>query len=90
MESMVAAGKCKNIGVSNFTKEQLDHLCSVAKIPPAVNQVELHPYFQQNDLMAHCEKAGSESNCNRPSPFTPGTIEHMFLPGHIFNTCDAC
>lgn len=59
MEGMVAAGKCKNIGVSNFTKEQLDHLCSVAKIPPAVNQVELHPYFQQAELMEHCEKAGS-------------------------------
>lgn len=61
MEGMVEEGKCKNIGVSNFTKEQLDHLCSVAKIPPAVNQVELHPYFQQQDLMAHCEKAGSAS-----------------------------
>ena len=37
---------------------QLEHLCSVAKIPPAVNQVELHPYFQQGELMAYCEAAG--------------------------------
>ena len=66
---MVRAGKCKNIGVSNFTKEQLDHLCSVATIPPAVNQVELHPYFQQQDLMGHCEKAGSEFIVDAPCCF---------------------
>lgn len=58
MEGMVEAGKCKAIGVSNFTQEQLEHLTSVAKIPPTVNQVELHPYFQQSELMAYCESAG--------------------------------
>lgn len=30
----------------------------MAKIPPAVNQVELHPYFQQKELMTYCESAG--------------------------------
>ena len=33
---------------------QLDHLQSVATIPPAVNQVELHPYFQQQEMVAYC------------------------------------
>ena len=47
MESMVAAGKVKAIGVSNFTEEQLTHLIGNAKIVPAVNQIELHPYLGQ-------------------------------------------
>ena len=55
MESFVASGAVRSIGVSNFTCEQLDQLRSVAKIPPAVNQVELHPYLSQRELMAHCE-----------------------------------
>ncbi|KAF4101223.1 hypothetical protein G5714_017655 [Onychostoma macrolepis] len=45
MEALKATGKVKSIGVSNFTIEQLERLLSVAKIPPAVNQVELHPYL---------------------------------------------
>eukprot|EP00658_Telonema_sp_P-2_P061433 TRINITY_DN50133_c0_g1_i1.p1 TRINITY_DN50133_c0_g1~~TRINITY_DN50133_c0_g1_i1.p1 ORF type:complete len:345 (+),score=77.30 TRINITY_DN50133_c0_g1_i1:178-1212(+) len=56
MEAMVESGKVKSIGVSNFTREQLEHLCSVATIPPAVNQVELHPYCSQQELVKFCEK----------------------------------
>lgn len=41
MEALKATGKVKSIGVSNFTIEQLERLLSVAKIPPAVNQVQV-------------------------------------------------
>lgn len=41
MEALKATGKVKSIGVSNFTIEQLERLLSVAKIPPAVNQVHV-------------------------------------------------
>jgi len=58
MEQMVAAGKVKSIGVSNFTQEQLQHLCDSSQIPPAVNQVELHPYCSQQALMGYCEANG--------------------------------
>ena len=54
MEGMVAAGKTKSIGVSNFTVAQLEHLQSVASIPPAANQIELHPYMQQGEMVAYC------------------------------------
>ncbi|XP_051726021.1 aldose reductase-related protein 2 isoform X2 [Ctenopharyngodon idella] len=55
MEALKATGKVKSIGVSNFTIEQLERLLSVAKIPPAVNQVELHPYLVQSDLIDYCK-----------------------------------
>ncbi|XP_057204631.1 aldose reductase-related protein 2 isoform X1 [Triplophysa rosa] len=55
MEALKATGKVKSLGVSNFTIEQLERLLSVAKIPPAVNQVELHPYLLQSDLIDFCK-----------------------------------
>lgn len=55
MEALKATGKVKSIGVSNFSIEQLERLLSVAKIPPAVNQVELHPYLVQSDLIDFCK-----------------------------------
>jgi diketogulonate reductase-like aldo/keto reductase len=88
MEGMVAAGKCKSIGVSNFTIDQLgecrrsqmhahtpslqdthyahlnrtppaaEHLREAATTPPAVNQIELHPYFQQAEMVAYCAAQG--------------------------------
>ncbi|XP_073706075.1 aldose reductase-related protein 2 [Garra rufa] len=55
MEALKATGKVKSIGVSNFSIEQLERLLSVAKIPPAVNQVELHPYLVQSDMIEYCK-----------------------------------
>ncbi|XP_066570034.1 aldo-keto reductase family 1 member B1 isoform X2 [Amia ocellicauda] len=55
MESLVSSGRVKSIGVSNFNISQLQRLLSVAKIPPAVNQVELHPYLVQSDLVKFCK-----------------------------------
>jgi L-glyceraldehyde reductase len=46
----VDAGKIRSIGVSNFTSDKLDDLLKVARIPPAVNQIEAHPYLQQPEL----------------------------------------
>jgi len=58
MEAMVASGKVRSLGVSNFTVEQLEHLGSVAKVPISVNQVELHPYLPQEKLVEYCKKTG--------------------------------
>ncbi|KAM6945972.1 aldo-keto reductase family 1 member B1 [Aplochiton taeniatus] len=55
MEALKASGKVKSIGVSNFNILQLERLLSVAKVPPAVNQVELHPYLVQSDLVEFCQ-----------------------------------
>ena len=44
------AGKVRSIGVSNFLPEHLERLIAETGVTPAVNQLELHPYFQQRDL----------------------------------------
>lgn len=44
----------KAIGVSNFTIGHLEELKKISAIVPAVNQVELHPYFNQTDLLEYC------------------------------------
>ncbi|HTK49527.1 MAG TPA: aldo/keto reductase [Gemmatimonadaceae bacterium] len=47
LETLLADGKVRAIGVSNFMPDHLHRLLSVATVVPAVNQIEVHPYFQQ-------------------------------------------
>jgi diketogulonate reductase-like aldo/keto reductase len=57
LEKLLADGKVRAIGVSNFMPEHLDRLLSETSVVPAVNQIELHPYFQQTELQrVHAEK----------------------------------
>ena len=51
MEEAYEAGKLKAIGVSNFYPHVLTNFCETVKIRPMVNQVELHPYFTQEDAL---------------------------------------
>jgi diketogulonate reductase-like aldo/keto reductase len=55
MEDLVKEGLVKTIGVANFTAPMLFDLFTYAKIMPAVNQIELHPYNPQNDLVKYCQ-----------------------------------
>ena len=56
LEKAYEERKVKSIWISNFEDKKLEELCDQAKIKPVVNQVELHPYFQQNDLRKRMEK----------------------------------
>jgi diketogulonate reductase-like aldo/keto reductase len=56
MEEIFNAGKAKTIGVSNYTVAHLEELLRESKIKPAVNQVELHVYLQQPELLEYCRK----------------------------------
>lgn len=58
MEECVEKGLTKAIGVSNFTITKIDNLLKTAKTVPAVNQVECHPYFQQQKLKEYCDCKG--------------------------------
>uniref|UniRef100_J3LYB1 NADP-dependent oxidoreductase domain-containing protein n=1 Tax=Oryza brachyantha TaxID=4533 RepID=J3LYB1_ORYBR len=58
MEECHRLGLAKAIGVSNFTTKHLDNLLAVATIPPAVNQVEMNPVWQQKTLREYCAKKG--------------------------------
>ena len=50
METLLADGKVRAVGVSNFMVEHLTALLEKATVVPAVNQIELHPYFQQKPV----------------------------------------
>jgi diketogulonate reductase-like aldo/keto reductase len=52
LETLLADGKVRAIGVSNFMVEYLTTLLDQASVVPAVNQIEVHPYFQQKDVQA--------------------------------------
>jgi methylglyoxal/glyoxal reductase len=54
LEQVLADGKARAIGVSNYTLRHLQELLDHAKVPPAVNQVELHPFLQQRELVKFC------------------------------------
>ena len=56
MESMLKEGKCRAIGVSNFTIRHLEELLKITDVVPVVNQVEFHPYLFQKELMDFCKK----------------------------------
>ena len=58
MEDALKAGKIRAIGVSNFYPERLVDVCALAEIPPAVNQVETHPFRQQDAAHAVMERYG--------------------------------
>lgn len=51
-------GKVRSIGVSNLTSAHLRELISVTGVKPAVNQVELHPFLPQEELLAYCKGEG--------------------------------
>jgi len=58
MENLVNKGLVRNIGVCNFNTAGLRDILSFCTIPPAVLQVELHPYNQQQLLVRFCEEEG--------------------------------
>lgn len=57
LQKMQEEGLCRSIGVSNFMTEHMDELIE-GGATPAVNQIELHPYLQQRDVVAQCESLG--------------------------------
>ncbi|MDD2463090.1 MAG: aldo/keto reductase [Desulfobulbus sp.] len=54
LEACKDQGLVRNIGVCNFTIPKLKALCDQATIQPAMNQIELHPYLQQDEMLAFC------------------------------------
>jgi diketogulonate reductase-like aldo/keto reductase len=58
LETLLADGKVRGIGVSNFMVDHLTRLLDKASVVPAVNQIELHPYFQQREVQALDDEHG--------------------------------
>jgi diketogulonate reductase-like aldo/keto reductase len=58
MEALYVEGHIRAIGVSNFLEDHLDTLLAMAGVVPAVNQIELHPTFQQSALASKSRSLG--------------------------------
>nr|XP_026496451.1 aldose reductase-like [Vanessa tameamea] len=58
METLVDIGLTKSIGISNFNKRQIDKLMEAARIKPAVLQIEVHPYLNQEKLINYARSLG--------------------------------
>src|SRR5271155_2398736 len=56
MEGLVSEGRCKAIGLSDVTLEQVQDIVKAARIKPAVVHVESHPYLPEWDLLNYCRK----------------------------------
>jgi 2,5-diketo-D-gluconate reductase A len=54
LEEFYRAGRARSIGVSNFQPQHIRRLHAEAEVPPAVNQIEVHPYLTQDDVRAFC------------------------------------
>ncbi|KAI1007164.1 hypothetical protein K3495_g1056 [Podosphaera aphanis] len=59
LEKLLEAGKTKSIGVSNWGIGHIEELKNYAKVyPPQVNQIELHPFCQQREVVSFCQENG--------------------------------
>ena len=66
LETLLADGRVRSIGVSNFMRDHLARLADETSIVPALNQIELHPYFQQRDVQDADAAAGTVTQAWSP------------------------
>ncbi len=74
LEEIYQSGKIKAIGVSNFHPTHFERLEKIAKIVPAVNQIESHPYFSNQDLIDFCHNKGIAVEVWSPLGGTGGNL----------------
>lgn len=82
MESAVQQNLARHIGVSNFGVRHLLELASVSRIKPEVNQIELHPYLPQRELVETCESQRVHVTAYSPlgSPDRPAGMKRADSP----------
>ena len=81
MEEIYASGRARAIGVSNFQRHHLDRLARETGTVPAVNQIEIHPYFVQDDVRAYDRAHGIATEAW--SPIAQGEILDDAVIGEI-------
>ena len=82
MEEIKASGKAKTIGVSNFLQKDLEAILETAKVPPAINQIEYHPYLQHGGLLDFHKKHNIATSAYGPLTAvvkaTPGPLDSTY------------
>jgi 2,5-diketo-D-gluconate reductase A len=79
LEELAAAGRTKAVGVSNFEPEHLENILEAGSVVPAINQVELHPAFQQRAVRHVGEPHGIITEAW--GPLGQGKYDLAELPG---------
>ena len=72
MEEFQRQGRARSIGVSNFQVPHLERLAQETEVTPAVNQIELHPYFLNDEAQAYGEEHGIRTEAW--SPIAQGAV----------------
>ncbi len=83
LEAIHASGKAKTIGVSNFLQSDLEAILKTAKIVPAINQIEYHPYLQHGNLINFQREHNIAT-----SAYAPLTAVVKAKPGPVDGTYD--
>ncbi|KAH6642538.1 NADP-dependent oxidoreductase domain-containing protein [Boeremia exigua] len=82
MEAVQAKGLARSIGVSNYTPAHLNALLKTAKVVPACNQIEFHPYLQRTELLALHKQHGIATTAYGPltaaTKAAPGPLDDYF------------
>ncbi len=79
LEHLYSLGKCKAIGVSNYTVTHLQELLSYATVIPAVNQVEFHPHLQQGPLLQFCKQHNIQLEAYSPLGSNEGMVRSVLF-----------
>ncbi len=77
-ESLVRRGWARTLGVCNFERADLERLLALAEIPPAINQIERHPYRPQDALVDYCQAQGLRVMAHSPLS-APGLLDEPVL-----------
>ena len=82
LEEAKAAAKAKSIGTSNFMQEDIETILQTAKIPPALNQIEYHPYLQHANLVEYHKQhniaVAAYSSLAAITAARPGPLDSMY------------
>lgn len=78
LEDLMAEGKIRAIGISNFYVDRMVDIASFARVKPTVNQIEIHPHHQQNEQLEWANKYGIQLEAW--APFGEGRGEMFNLP----------
>ncbi len=79
LEKLYEDKRVRAIGVSNFKPAHLEDLLKNAKVVPAVNQIELHPMFQQKETRAFCDEHGIVVESYSPLMQAGEALEHPVI-----------
>ena len=89
--AMQAEGLVRDIGVSNFTEEHLERIIDATGVTPAVNQIEMHPWFPQEQMRAVHDRLGIITEAwsplgKREAPFHEAAVTD---PAHAYGVSPA-